>query len=122
MLTGIEFEQKFVLDLRKCNQIGSELSVLCLQRDHTVTGIRQFYTKNGERFRSSQMIGAPKFVKETKKSIKIGTVYSISTECETEITETEFEEGWEKNKNRRLQKSRFTMPGRYPDHHVMVDF
>jgi len=122
MPTGIEFEQKFVLDLRQADKIAAELSVLALKRDHTITSIRQYYNKNGERCRSSQTLDAPKYVMETKKSIKIGTTYSICTEDEIEITKERFDEGWEKNPDRRLQKIRYIMPGRSSDHNVMVDF
>ncbi len=119
--TGIEFEQKFVLDIRKAAQIAGELSILALRRDHTIVSIRQYYDEKGERFRCSQS-NSSRFVRETKKSIKVGAVYSISIEEEDIISEEEFEFGWEKNNTRRLQKIRHSIPGRYPDHKVVVDF
>ena len=67
MTTGIEFEKKFVLDLRKADQISGDLSVRSLQKDHAITSIRQYYDKNGERFRASQTSGPVKFVRETKR-------------------------------------------------------
>lgn len=121
---ALEFEQKFVLDVRNYTEIKAEL----LQRmtpDVTgeMTQIRQYYDKDGNRFRATVVAGnGTTFMKEVKKSVKIGTPYSIVVEEPSAVTRDDFEQGWEKNKNRRLQKIRYTVPGVLPGHTLMVDF
>lgn len=121
---ALEFEQKFVLDVRNHPEIKAEL----LQRmtpDITgdVTQIRQYYDKDGNRFRATVIAGSgTNFMKEVKKSIKIGTTYSIVVEEPSKVSRDDFEQGWEKNRNRRLQKIRYTVPGVLPGHTLMVDF
>lgn len=123
-MSGLEFEQKFVLDIRKADEIMTQLVNRAIAGDsHSILHIRQFYDKNSDRYRcTSTTAGYQKYVKETKKSIKIGTSYSICMETEVEVNIDEFETGWGKNKTRRLQKERFTLPGRYPGHNIIVDF
>jgi hypothetical protein len=123
-MSGLEFEQKFVLDNRKAEEIMRLLVDRAVAGDpHSILHIRQFYDKNGDRYRAtSTTAGYQKYVRETKKSIKIGTPYSICVETEEDVTREVFEIGWEKNKSRRLQKERFTLPGKYNNHNVIVDF
>ncbi len=118
MSSGIEFEQKFVLDTRMAFEIINLIRYH--QPEALVYGIRQYYNKNGERCREIKN-NTLSFIRETKQSIKLGTPYSISLEEETKISKDEFEVGWSKS-NKRLQKTRYNVLGRYPDHHVAVDF
>ena len=122
---GLEFEQKFVLDLRRHEEIKLELSHRVWDGvSGKVTFIRQFYDENGERYRSSvHGSDAPDLICEVKKKVNIGSKYSISLEQEMPpITPEDFEKGWKKNEMRRLQKIRYTIPGHRAGHKVMVDF
>lgn len=124
-MSGLEFEQKFVLDPRKAAEIRSELSArIWPGKSGYVSAIRQFYDKDGARYRSCfcHHTGTTTFLLETKKSFKIGTTYSITLEQDQTVSEETFERGWEKYRSSRLQKTRFTLPGRYPDHQIMIDF
>src|SRR4051812_37641403 len=106
---ALEFEQKFVLDVNKHAEIKTEL-LKRMTPDVTgaVTQIRQYYDKDGCRFRATVVAGnGTTFLKEVKKNIKIGTPYSIVLEEPSSVTRDDFEQGWEKNKNRRLQKIRY---------------
>jgi hypothetical protein len=123
-MSGLEFEKKFVLDARHHEQIEAELARRMKDEPpYMASSIRQYYDKDGDRYRSMIQGGEISFVKEPKKSIKIGTDYAISIEATAEPVDRDFfEEGWKKNRARRLQKLRFTVPGRYPNHKIMVDF
>jgi hypothetical protein len=121
---GLEFEQKFVLDLRRHEQIKAELAHRVWDGvSGKIVSIRQFYDEDGDRYRVSvHGNDAPSYIRETKRSVKIGAPYSISLEQEKYVSDEDFEKGWEKNKTRRLQKTRYTVPGHRQGHKVMVDF
>ena len=123
-MSGLEFEKKFVLDTRLADQIKNDLMLrVTKEPPYMVSGIRQYYDKDGDRYRSMFQGDEITFVKEPKKGVKIGTHYSISIEASAiPVSSDFFEEGWIKNKTRRLQKSRFTVPGNHPDQKIMVDF
>lgn len=122
---GLEFEQKFVLDLRRHEEIRAELGHRMWDGiSGKITSIRQYYDENGDRYRASvHGDDPPDLIRELKKKVNIGSKYSISLEQEMPpITLEEFEKGWKKNETRRLQKVRHTVPGHRPGHKVMVDF
>jgi hypothetical protein len=123
MSAGIEFEKKYVLDTRKYDEIERLLTAKLDPPIFIASIIRQYYDKDGDRYRVISNEAKTEYVKEPKKSIKIGTHYSISVEADAQPVSREFfEAGWEKNRERRLQKIRYTVPGFYTSHKVMVDF
>lgn len=127
-MLGLEFEQKFVLDLRRHEQIKAEMGHRMWDGvSGKLMSIRQYYDEDGDRYRSSvHGTDAPDIIREDKKGVKIGARYSISLEhdksAEKPVSLEEFERGWKKNENRRLQKIRYTVPGHRQGHKVMVDF
>jgi hypothetical protein len=120
-MSKLEFEQKFVLDLRREDEIHEYLLARITVPGAAVLGIRQLYDDNGYRYRATVRGSETIYVRESKRSIKVGTKYSVSVEDDDEIMPAEFEDRWFRAA-KRLQKTRFELAGRYPDHKIMVDF
>lgn len=121
-MSKLEFEQKFVLDLRREDEIHDYLlGQVASSPSATILGIRQLYDDNGYRYRATVQGSTTIYVRENKRSIKLGTKYSVSIEDDDEILPAEFEDRWF-HSNKRLQKTRFEIAGRYPDHKIMIDF
>lgn len=100
----IEFEKKYVVAKAIVDEIMRR------EVNFTEWNIWQCYADDGTRFRkiSSNAEWEPPvfFVKENKKSIKLGASFSINIEDAEAISETEFKQQWDKSK-RRLEKLRY---------------
>jgi hypothetical protein len=123
-MVGIEFEQKFVLDVRYHKEIINDIiSKESSNNSFECFIIRQYYDKNGNRFRHIYNDKFSSYIKEKKSGIKIGTYYSISQESEEiSIPVEDFENGWMENYTKRLQKVRYSFASEQINHKIMVDF
>lgn len=140
MPVRLEFEQRYMLDARRHEEITAELfdpspagrpvSLADFANPKvgiTVCRIKQFYT-DGDRFRHSGEVWGKgvamepaKYVKEKKRTINLNTPYSVNSEEEENVQAAEFDKGW-KTANRRLQKIRFYVPSENEGNRTVVDF
>ena len=120
----LEFEQKYVLDHLRVDQIRAILTGTLKAPSHL---IRQFYltTKDGiERYRRTPS----ESVMEMKDNISYGTPFSVNLERWMKIPDGAFEGGWKDAKTSRLQKIRYQVDrlpareGMSKKHTLMVDF
>jgi hypothetical protein len=136
MPVRLEFEQRFMLDARRRDDILDQLSVPDTQAPIRAPkpgilahAIRQFYTEDdrlrysGPTWDSDKNIVIPEtYVKEKKKSLRLGLPFSANSEEETEVSAFDFETGWQTS-SKRLQKIRYQVPNEtHPDHRTVVDF
>lgn len=117
-VSELEFEQKYLLDPRQAVAIVEKIGT---RSDVKRLSIRQFYNKDGLRYRHLSSVSGEECKVEKKRSLKLGTAYSVNVEDQpTIIAIDEFERKWERSK-RRLSKARFEFSGTPIGHTIMVD-
>lgn len=127
-MSNLEFEQKFILDLRRVDELVYDMTERSLYLPgHEIKLIRQLYDDNGYRYRVTDQTASDGkrleriYERENKRAIKLDVTYAINVEDPDTILAEEFNERWGRAK-KRLQKIRHEIPGRYPDQIIMVDF